>query len=70
MSTPKDKEKRYKSGAKHQKKNLPPCGYNPWSTTARQVAKTPEFIAACEKVGTKPTERQARDYRRGIGKFA
>ena len=39
--------------------------------TAKIIFETDKnFLAACEKLGAKPSVRQARDYRRKIGKFA
>lgn len=38
--------------------------------TAREISKSPEFIKKCEELDVTPTVRQARDYRRKIGKYA
>ena len=38
--------------------------------TAREISKSPEFLKVCEELNVKPSVRQARDYRRKIGKYA
>lgn len=37
--------------------------------TARAVSKRSDFLSACDKLGIKPTIRQARDYKRRMGRF-
>lgn len=39
------------------------------TVTARKISESIDFLIACEKVGSKPSVRQARDYRRRIGKY-
>lgn len=38
--------------------------------TARDISEDEDFILACEEVGAKPSIRQARDYRRKLGRFS
>lgn len=38
--------------------------------SARVISTSPEFIKKCEEVGSKPSIRQARDYRRKLGKYS
>lgn len=37
--------------------------------TARDIAKSDDFIATCAELGAEPSVRLARDYRRRIGRF-
>ena len=37
--------------------------------TASEIAKSPAFLAACERLEVKLSVRQARDFRRKIGRF-
>lgn len=38
--------------------------------TAKDISNSKEFLAACDKLGVKPSIRQARDYRRKMGRFS
>ncbi len=38
--------------------------------SAREIAKTSQFQDRCLELDVKPSVRQARDYRRKIGRFA
>lgn len=51
-------------------KSFDPLGGYPPAVTARMISQDPQFKALCEELGVKPTIRQARNFRRKMGRFA